>query len=100
MAVPYGRVTIPERPIEVEDLPAELQDLLAKVQFADVSFAEMPYIQPASRVPSYTWDGGFLREDWKVYQANPGQEKEYASLYEELASGGYPEGVTFEPPSS
>src|SRR5262249_17362645 len=100
MAVPYGRMTIPERPLEVEQLPADLQDELAKVHFADLSFAETPYIQPAQRVQSYSWDGGYLREDWKTYQANPGQEKEYAELYKAASQGDYYGDFDFQPPGS
>jgi hypothetical protein len=99
MAVPYGRLTIPERPLEVDELPSELQDRLAKVHFADLSFSKTPYIQPAERMPSYTWDGGFLREDWKTFQANPGQEKEYEELYKSIAEYGNLDGFNYQPPS-
>jgi hypothetical protein len=100
MAVPYGRMMMPERPLEVEQLPAELQDQLAKVHFADLSFAQTPYIQPAGRTPSFSWDGGYLREDWKTYQANPGQEAEYAEAYKQFIQEEYYEGINYLPPGS
>jgi hypothetical protein len=98
MAVPYGRHTVPERPLNIAQLPPELQSELKKVRFTDVSFANTPYIQPAQRVESYAWDGGYLREDWQTFQANPGQEQEYAEFYTNVVNDDYFGDFKLQPP--
>lgn len=98
MAAPYGRHTIPERPLTVDQLPADLRTKLAKVAFADLSFAETPYIQPVSHFPCFTWDGAYIDEDWQTFRANPGQEAEYGEMYRNFHEdfGG---DFKFEPPT-
>jgi hypothetical protein len=101
MAVPYGRHTVPERPLNIGQLPAELQAEFTKLQFTELSFAQTPYIQPAQRTPSFSWDGGYLREDWQTYQANPGQEKEYEEIYKfytEMQDDEYLANFKLQPP--
>jgi hypothetical protein len=103
MAVPYGRHTIPEQPLNIDQLPPELQAEFKKLQFADLSFSQTPYIQPAQRTPSYSWDGGYLREDWQTYQANPGQEEEYEEIYKfytEMQQDEYLANFKLQPPGS
>jgi hypothetical protein len=103
MAVPYGRHTVPEQPLNIKQLPAELQEQFTKLQFADLSFSQTPYIQPAQRTASFSWDGGYLREDWETYQANPGQEKEYEEIYKfyrELQDDEHLARFKLEPPGS
>jgi hypothetical protein len=99
MAVPYGRHTVPERPLNIEQLPPELQTELKKLQFTDLSFSQTPYIQPAQRAVSYTWDGGYLREDWQTYQANPGQEAEYQEFYNDTIGDDYFAHFKLQPPN-
>jgi hypothetical protein len=100
MAAPYGRHTMPERPLTVDQLPADLRSGLAKVAFGDLSFAETPYIQPVSHFPCFTWDGGYIDEDWKTFRANPGQEAEYGELYRNLHEDGFGGDFEFEPPTN
>src|SRR5262249_19004178 len=100
MAAPYGRHTIPERPVNLDQLPADLRAELAKVAFGDLSFAETPYIQPVGRAPCFTWDGGYIAEDWKTFRANPGQEAEYAELYRNLQQEGYGGDFIYETPKN
>jgi hypothetical protein len=98
MAVPYGRHTVPERPLNIAQLPPEVQSEFKKLQFTDVSFANTPYIQPAQRVESYAWDGGYLSEDWQTFQANPGQEQEYAEFYRNVINDDYFGDFKLKPP--
>jgi hypothetical protein len=100
MAVPYGRHTVPEQPLNINQLPAELQAEFKKLQFTDLSFAQTPYIQPAQRTQSYVWDGGYLREDWQTFEANPGQEQEYEEFYKFIAEDDYFANFKLQPPGT
>jgi hypothetical protein len=99
LAVPYGRHTIPDKPLEIDQLPPELRDEFVRLQFTDLSFADTPYIQPASRTKSFCWDGGYLAEDFKTFKANPGQEDEYKECYKNMTTEGYINDFKFEPPN-
>jgi hypothetical protein len=94
---PVGRVSIPDRPLNVNDLPTDVQEQLAKLRFHDVSFDKTPYIQPAERTESYTWDGGYLTDDWKTFRPNPGQEKEYEQFYKQVADNAPSDGFDYQP---
>jgi hypothetical protein len=96
-AYPYGRRSLPSAPLHIDDMPQELRAGLMQVQFGDLSFAETAYLQPAEKVKSYSWDGGYLASDWKTYRANPGQEAEYREIYQEMSEYGE-DGIVYEPP--
>jgi hypothetical protein len=99
MAYPYGRVSLPKRPLRLEQLPQDLQERLVQVRFNDISFAVTRYIQPAERVESSTWDGGYLSADWKHYRANPGQEDQYKEIYLSMKECEDQDGIEYMPPS-
>jgi len=98
MAYPYGRVSLPETPMRLDQLPSDLQKRLKQVSFTDISFAETAFIQPAERVKSVSWDGGYLSVDWKHYRTNPGQEEEYRDLYDANKEYGEVDGIEYDPP--
>lgn len=97
-AYPYGRVSLPSAPLRLDQLPEDLKDKIQQVCFADLSFADTAFIQPAERTKSFSWDGGYLSEDWKHYRANPGQEEEYREMYEANKDYADSDGIEFDPP--
>jgi hypothetical protein len=96
---PYGRVSLPARPIHVDQLPPRIRDAVKAMRFDSLRFAETPHIQPVEHAPCISWESAYLDVTGKKIAPIPGKEEEYAAARDDLADIAGEDGVQVEPPA-
>jgi hypothetical protein len=95
---PYGRVSLPARPIHVDQLPPRIRNAVKSMRFDSLRFAETPHIQPVEHGPCISWESAYLDVTGQKIGPIPGKEEEYAEAYDELADIAGEDKVDVEPP--
>jgi hypothetical protein len=93
---PYGRNSVPARPVHVDQLPPALRGLVKSFVFDGLSFRDAVHLQPLEFGPCVSWESAWLDTEGAIRPV-PGREEEYASNYDELA--GIADQFTIEPPA-
>jgi hypothetical protein len=70
---PYGRETIPSKPLHIDQLPPMIRNLIKQLRFANLSFAETPHIQPVEHTPCSSWESRWLGCDGKEHMFDGSQ---------------------------
>jgi hypothetical protein len=76
IAGPYGRSSVPERPLKLEELPAPFRDAVGAMRFTRLSFAETRTIQPVEHTECGSWEPGWMDSEGE-YHAFEGREDEF-----------------------
>jgi hypothetical protein len=80
---PYGRESLPARPVHVDQLPPALRNQVKRMRF-DLRFAETPFIQPVEHTECASWEAAYLDCAGKKIRPFPGKEDEYRDAYGDL----------------
>jgi hypothetical protein len=94
---PYGRVSLPARPIHVDQLPPRIRDAVKAVCFDTLRFADTTHIQPVEHAPCVSRVPAYLDVTGEKIGPIPGKEEEYAAAHDELADIAAEDQVTVEP---
>jgi hypothetical protein len=94
---PYGRESLPVRPIHVDQLPPDLRDRVGRLRLK-LRFADTTHIQPVELARCASWEQAYLDVTGKHIRPIPGKEDEYASAAGDLTDIGKRLGMEVEPP--
>lgn len=96
---PYGRESVPARPIHIDQLPPDLRDRLDALRYDKLRFAETLHIQPVELGECASWESAYVDVTGKRIGPMPGKEDEYEEAYSDLQKFGSNAGFEVEPPA-
>jgi hypothetical protein len=83
---PYGRTSLPAKPVHLDELPEETRRRLESCRFENVSFRDDSLIQPVELTECASWEGAWLSSDGESIHPFPGEEERYREYYDEFAT--------------
>lgn len=94
---PYGRRSVPSRPLSIDDLSPADRRRVAGAAFSTLRFADVPLLQPAEHAEVVSWQSAWVASDGKTVRPIPGQEDGYLDDYQNRDAD---DGLDWQPPTA